>query len=60
MRHPHHFDIPDNTTHIYLLPAQTVPEAVAASILGMGFKALSVFMLMPLLLIFFVVLISLI
>jgi hypothetical protein len=41
MRHSHNFDIPDNTTHIYLLPAQTVPEAVAASILGMGFKALS-------------------
>ena len=43
MRHSHHFDIPDNTTHIYLLPAKSVSDAVTASILGMGSKALSVF-----------------
>ena len=40
-----HFNIPEGATQIHLLPAQTVPEALAASFLGMGFKALSVFIL---------------
>lgn len=60
VRPSRHFNIPEGSKDIYLLPAKTVSDAVIASFVGIGIKALSVFMLVPLLLIFFAVLIGLI